>query len=173
MYMFRGLAAALTIGAAGVAATGCGGSGPGAAHAPHRADAASAQRTSSQPHPHEIAFFRRQYASIALAPEVHVYGDGSAYLLVPNGGAGVKRSHCRLPAALMASIRREAAALPHRDVVGPRGSGDTFLMRVDGHTAAASQTRVPGYMAAIVRQLAGVIDNQGQICTTTDRFLEP
>jgi hypothetical protein len=173
MYISPRLAVLLTIGAAGGAVAGCGGSGPSAAHAPDRPDAASAQRTSSQPHPHEIAFFRRQYASMALAPEVHVYGDGSAYLLVPNGGAGVKRAHCRIPATLVASIRREAAALPDRDVVGPRGSGDTFLMRVDGHTAAASQTRVPGYMAAIVRQLAGVIDNQGQICTTTDRFYQP
>jgi hypothetical protein len=172
MYLFGKLTFPAVVTAA-LAAAGCGGSGSSPGHAPGHADAASAQRTSSQPHPHEIAFFRRQYASIALAPEVHVYGDGSAYLLVPNGGAGVKRSHCRLPATLMASIRREAAALPHRDVVGPRGSGDTFLVRVDGHTAAASQSRVPVYMGAIVRQLAGVIDNQGQICKTTDRFLKP
>jgi hypothetical protein len=171
MYSFRKLVVPAVAGAAVIAA-GCGGSGT-TAHTPKRGDDASAQRTSSQPHPHEIAFFRRQYASMALAPEVHVYGDGSAYLLVPNGGAGVKRSQCRLPAQLVASVRREAAALPQRDVVGPRGSGDTFLVRVDGHTAAASQTRVPGYMRAIVRQLAGVIDNQGQICHTTDRFYLP
>jgi hypothetical protein len=173
MYIFRGLTALLTVGATGLAATGCGGSGPHAAHAPHRADAASTQRTSSQPHAHEIAYLRRQYAAFAMAPEVHVYGDGSVYLLTQGGGAGIHRENCRLPAQLLLAVRREAAALPHRDVVGPRGSGDTFLLRVDGHTAAASQTRVPGYMAAIVRQLAGVIDNQGQICTTTDRFPKP
>jgi hypothetical protein len=159
-------------GAAALAAAGCGGSG-NAGHASLRADDASAQRTSSQPHPREIAFLRRQYASMALAPEVHVYADGSAFLFVPNGGAGVKRSHCVLPAPLVASVRREASALPHRDVVGPRGSGDEFLVRVDGHTAAASQTRVPAYMRAIVRQLAGVIDNQGQICRATHRFYLP
>jgi hypothetical protein len=170
MYPFRKLVVPAVAGAALTA--GCGGSGT-TTHPPSRGDDASAQRSSSQPHPREIAFLRRQYASMALAPEVHVYGDGSAYLLVPNGGAGVRRSHCRLPAPLVASVRREAAALPHRDVVGPPGGGDTFLVRAGGHTAAASQTRVPRYMRAIVRQLAGLIDNQRRICRTTDRFYLP
>ncbi|MGZ4229333.1 MAG: hypothetical protein ACXVTC_24280 [Solirubrobacteraceae bacterium] len=171
MYSFPRLVVPVVAGVAALTA-GCGGSGQ-AGRAPDRADAASAQLTSSQPHPREIAFLRRQFASVALAPELHVYADGSAYLLVPNGGAGVKRAHCRLPAALVASVRSEAAALPQRDVVGPRGSGDTFLLRANGHTAAASQTRVPSYMRAIVRQLAGVIDNQDRICQTTDRFYKP
>jgi hypothetical protein len=163
-----------TAGAIALLTAGCGGSpGPSARTAPHRSDAAGAQRTASQPHPPEIAFLRRQFASEAVAPELHVYGDGSAYLLVPSGGVGIKRSHCRLPASMIASIRREVAALPHRDVVGPPGGGDTFLLRANGHTAAASQTRIPRYMRAIVRQLAGVIENQGNVCRVTQRFLTP
>jgi hypothetical protein len=173
MYLTRRPALLLTIGAAGVAVTGCAGSGSSAVHAPARADAASAQRTSSQPHAHEIAYLRRQYAAFAMAPEVHVYGDGSVYLLTQGGGAGIHRESCRLPAQLLVAVRREAAALPRRDVVGPRGSGDTFLVRADGHTAAASQTRIPRYMRAIVRQLASVIDNRNQICQTTSRFYQP
>jgi hypothetical protein len=157
-------------GAIGLVTAGCGGSSGSNQTPPHQSDAASAQRTASQPHPREIAFLRRQFASEAVAPELHVYRDGSAYLLVPSGGVGIKRSHCRLPASMIASIRREVASLPHHDVVGPPGRGDTFLLRANGHTAAASQTRVPRYMRAIVRQLAGVIENQGNVCHVTQRF---
>ena len=55
----------------------------------HRADAA--ERSHRQPRPHEIAYLRRQYAAFAMAPEVHVYGDGTVYLLTQAGGAGVQR----------------------------------------------------------------------------------
>ena len=173
MYLFGRLPVPVIAGAAALVAAGCGGSGTTPGHTADRADAASAQRTSSQPHPREIAYLRRQYAAYAMAPEVHLYADGSVYLLTPGGGAGIKREHCRLPASTVTAVRREAAALPDRDVVGPPGRGDTFLVRVDGHTAAASQTRVPGYMRAIVRQLAGVIDDQGDICQATGRFYQP
>jgi hypothetical protein len=169
MYLLRTLVLP-AVGAAALAAGGCGGSGT-AASAPARGDAASAQRTSSQPHPHEIVFLRRQYASEALAPEIHVYGDGSAYLLVPSGGVGIKREHCRLPASMLAKVRREVAAMPRRDLAGPPGRGDTFMVRANGHTATASQTHVPRSIRAIVRQLAGLIDDQGNACHVTQRFL--
>lgn len=173
MYLFGRLPVPFIAGIAALAVGGCGGSASSAGRAPDRADAAGAQRTSSQPHPREIAYLRRQYAAYAMAPEVHVYTDGSVYLLTPGGGAGIKREHCRLSPSLVAAVRREAAALPRRDFVGPPGDGDTFLIRANGHTAAASQSRIPPSMRAIVRQLAGVIDDQGNSCRTTGRFYQP
>jgi hypothetical protein len=129
--------------------------------------------TAARPSPQEVVFLRRQYAAYAMAPEVHVYDDGSARVITPSGGAGMKREVCRLGAGQLADVLREVEQLPRRDSTAAGGSGDTFWIRVDAHTAIARQTQLPRFMRGLVHELAPLIDDDGSRCHTLQRYFQP